>query len=247
MAAALAIPKLAPRIQTFLCTGVGNEENDTDDHCVLFHREYGVRPKPIYNEATTKERLHKLAGGGAALTSLNVIGGAISALTIPILAPLFLGTAAASGAVIGQEIRDIQDDKMDIARKMANKVKNFLKNNPGSHVLLIGHSQGAHITDLALDYLQHLHDRIRVITIGGLVKICQRKAKHVINVVNKGDTVANKYAPAYAKLFLGGMTERCDGSECTSYTKDTDRLGHDLKDYHRNPLFRHYFRKYSNV
>src|SRR5579872_2036428 len=221
-----------PRV--FFCNGMNNSRQDALKFCRLFQEKLGIQPELIYNDATTPGRTNKIAKFTLGTTLLNVAGATLALAVFPPAALAFAGTTIASGVCVGEELHQIQHDKMDVSREMAQKVGLYLRSNPGARAVLVAHSQGVHVTDMALEQLRDVRHRIRVITLGGMVSICGKRAERVFNLINRGDSVAGKLAPAYVGM-LGSRNSQCPGSACAPCA--TKHLGHDARDYLNSETF----------
>lgn len=104
----------------------------------------------------------------------------------------------------------IQNEKNESARRLANKVICHLQSHPLADVTLIFHSQGADIGRRALELLTSYKDRIHVVTIGGMVDIPDGFANRVVNFVDDSDMIAN-----VAKATFGELSNRGVGRPVT--------------------------------
>lgn len=83
---------------------------------------------------------------------------------------------------------DIQVKKNETAKRLTAKVARYLRNNPRAHVTLVLHSQGADIADRL--NLSRYRDRIRVVTLGGMIPIAHKFAFKVINIQHERDLIS---------------------------------------------------------
>lgn len=83
----------------------------------------------------------------------------------------------------------IQDYKNKISGELTEEIKYFLNKNPLNIANLILHSQGADIGARSLSYLEEYKDRIRVITLGGMVTIRQDIGYKVKNFMFENDPI----------------------------------------------------------
>ncbi len=138
--------------------------------------------------------------------------------------------AARSIAALGlglKEWHDVQVKKAKHGKALADRVEAYLNEHPKESVLLILHSQGAHVGLNALTHLKSLKNRIQVINMGGIVEVPKYLAANVTNLANSNDPVPNWIAPFYSKgrewIDLGdGHTKTWLGHEMKEY------LSHDL-------------------
>lgn len=235
----------------FYTNGIGNTFCDANNIAQKIAATSKTPTKLIYNDATPPKAVekisHDMSWGIAA--GLSAVAGTITTVAAAILAPPLAPAAAAATAghlVLfskGKEnhqnhLSFIQHMKQHVAQRLAKSVRKFFQKG-GVHAVLIGHSQGAHVLQIALKCLQDLKHRISVITIGGLVTICPHQAQSVTNIINRGDWIAWG-APTYENLTITGLApdslSSC-ASKKRSYTSFTDHLGHSAKDYLHNPQF----------
>lgn len=83
----------------------------------------------------------------------------------------------------------MQKAKSSHAKELAGRVEAYLNEDPNRQILLIFHSQGAHVGLKALKRLKHLKGRIEVVTIGGMVHIPDHMANRVTNLAFSNDPV----------------------------------------------------------
>lgn len=121
-----------------------------------------------------------------------------------------------------KEWHDVQVKKAEQGKSLALHVEAYLHEHPSESVLLILHSQGAHVGLNALKHLKPLKERIQVINLGGMVKIPQHYAAHVSNLANAKDPVPNWVA----RLFGSSKGWINLGDDHTRTF-----LGHEMKEY----------------
>lgn len=235
----------------YYVNGVDNTSRTTQAYARrLHHLADHVPCYGFFNDATPSDRIRHYKMAGIA-TAVGALASAALALIFP---PAGIAATAAVGVTAGvttrNEIENVQDIKEDAARELAEDIKNFLRINPHHHVVLVGHSQGTHVVDLALGLLQNYRDRISVIGIGGLVSICASKAARVSQFVNQGDRVASSYAQTYLSHVLVNRAPHlitdCNRRERPT-TRHTRHLGHSANDYLDNPDFVSTLKKFVRV
>lgn len=248
-----------PIIPTFVfhCNGIYNTSDEVDDFLTVQQRVTGIFGIKHYNGSAAPEKMKGLIikGSVGLLTSITGAASAVVAVASSVLAPplgvaygaLALATSAFTGKIVGKDIDNIQINKEKIARNLAKRVSCILKQYPTAIVTLVGHSQGAHVVDLALSKLSRWKDRISAIGIGGLVSICQHKAARVANIVNEGDTIARGWADTYRKNMLKFKTKSlCKHNFHPAHSSSqTKGLKHEALDYLRNKEYlntlKHFF------
>ena len=120
----------------------------------------------------------------------------------------------------------IQSKKSVHATELAGRVQAHLDADPESKILLVFHSQGAHIGLQALSKLSKYKDRIEVLSMGGMVRIPEYLASRVTNVSNSNDPVSN----LIAAVLSGGHSLVDLGKNHT-----TSPLGHYASEYLNHP------------
>lgn len=162
-----------------------------------------------YNKATGPALTHAMmteagvavvAGLGLGLGSMAVKDKKTKQMmqALAIIIPIALITT------IAIQYTQIQKAKNQEARVLAERVIKHLESDPKAKALLILHSQGADVGNRALKHhLTAYKDRIDVITIGPAVRIPEERARHVVNIQNKGDVIS-KCAIAVNELKSSG-------------------------------------------
>jgi hypothetical protein len=139
-------------------------------------------------------------------------------------------------ASISNDYIQIQNRKIESARRLADKVVCHLKQNRLSNVTLILHSQGADIGRRALQQLEKYKGRINVITIGGMVDISKESASRVANFVEDNDFIAQA-----AKIVFGSLLHVVikypvsDANETTKNNQCETALCHGSLEYLKIP------------
>lgn len=120
---------------------------------------------------------------------------------------------------------EVQKEKELCAKILTGRVQAYLDQDKSREILLIFHSQGAHVGYQALKNLEQYKGRIHVIAMGGMIRISDTMAKTVVNLAHADDLVPNYVAPVLG--FNGESTGIGDG-------------GHDASSYLKNPLLINY-------
>ena len=124
-----------------------------------------------------------------------------------------------SGALILWAVWDyteILHRKLELANTLVSKVNKFLTKNPWSHVTLIFHSQGADIGFNALTQLGNFKKRIRVISLGGMVKIPDSFAGRVVNYQDVNDYISKAAQPIFSRI--PGQAPLQINTACTTFS-----------------------------
>jgi len=122
----------------------------------------------------------------------------------------------------------VQEEKESCAKTLTGCVQTYLDQDKSREILLVFHSQGAHVGYQALQILEQYKGRIHVIAMGGMVRIPDAMAKTVVNLAHRDDPVSNYVAPVLGPN--GKWIDAGDG-------------GHDASSYLKNPLFIDYLFK----
>lgn len=146
-----------------------------------------------------------------------------------------VGSVAALGLGL-KEWHDVQVNKAEHGKALADRVEAYLNKHPNESVLLILHSQGAHVGLNALKHLKPLKDRIQVVNMGGMVEVPKHLAESVTNLANSNDPVPKWIAPFYSK-----------GREWINLGDDHTKtlLGHEMKEYLRHDLTQQILKNHS--
>ena len=116
---------------------------------------------------------------------------------------------------------EVQKEKESCAKILTGRVQAYLDQGKSREILLVFHSQGAHVGYQALQNLERYKVRIHVIAMGGMIRIPDTMAKTVVNLAHTDDPVSNYVAPVLG--LNGESTGIGDG-------------GHDARSYLENPL-----------
>ena len=123
---------------------------------------------------------------------------------------------------------EVQKEKESCAMTLTGRVQAYLDQDKSREILLVFHSQGAHVGYQALQALEQYKGRIHVVAMGGMIRIPDAMAKTVMNLAHNDDPVSNYVAPV-----LGPNGEWIDAGNG----------GHDASNYLKNPLFIDYLFK----
>jgi len=142
-----------------------------------------------------------------------------------------LGIAGVILLLLGlKDYVEIQEDKNKKAQEMADRIVEHCRQYPYSPVNLVLHSQGADIGARALKLLDQKHrDRIRVVTLGGMVAIADDVCQYVINLKLNHDPVSTAVATP-----LNFLSEVIDGetrTTCQIWSETAGVLAHGIDDY----------------
>jgi len=166
-----------PHTRIFYCNGILASQEDADNVSGEIRHIANVRTKSHYNDTTTSEKVSQI------VTRLG-LGMAMAKVSEEF--------AAKGSELIKSGLDDLlglPDAKLICANKLADRIERYLR-KPSRKVVLVFHSQGAHIGLLALVKLHSLKDRIKVITIGGMFDIPTDLAQRVVNFQNHVDFIA---------------------------------------------------------
>jgi hypothetical protein len=123
---------------------------------------------------------------------------------------------------------EVQEGKESCAKTLTGRVQAYLDQDKSREILLVFHSQGAHVGYQALQTLEQYKGRIHVVAMGGMIRIPDAMAKTVVNLTHSDDPVSNYVAPVLGPN--GKWIDVGDG-------------GHDASSYLKNPLFIDYLFK----
>ena len=163
-----------------------------------------MRFELTYNDATTPEACRKIA--------------------VRSLPDITSGHPLLVAARYMTEQQEISPKIRKVADRVVQSAKRILSRSPKARVVLVGHSQGADVLDLALNSLARFKDRIDVETYGGITYIEESKARSVVNYVGEDD-ILSRLAHAVNYGFRGQ-----GGNKSSSY-KGKDCSGHSAKCY----------------
>lgn len=141
------------------------------------HHISGIDTEVLHNGSTTYLTIGAIGK--------NVIGGLFA------LGECKLDKALYSLGKVFKIWLNVQKKKHTHAKELVGRVKAHLNENPNQKILLIFHSQGAHIGLKALKKLGDYKDRIEVLSMGGMVHIPKHLASKVTNLSNTDDPVPN--------------------------------------------------------
>ncbi len=168
---------ITDHVKTIFCNGVANTYEDARRGAKAIGQIMGRPVECFYNNAH-----HDLLFG----TTTALAGTGLSLLAAHPLPLMIVGSRSQSL---------VERRKTQCAAAMAEKIRTDLQNHPLNQVVLVLHSQGRDIGDLALRRLSRQErQRISVVTLGSS-PIAEKAAAKVTNLQQKGDLV-----PAFMKL-----------------------------------------------